>query len=335
MDEWAHRVKFYLRILPKVVQHCCIYGNSYIEICYSKKLRDEIVKLAVRDPKYMDFRRNMLGRIVFDERGEPESYVQYLEVDMPSQKKEIMQRGMRAIEIPKEKIVHTAFLTVGDSYYGIGLVEPCMNATRGKINAQKGFTHSIYRLGFPLLGIEVGNEQVFPDAEMIDKAVESFKNINERTLVGYPNYVKPKIIESSLRADKLREDIRHFESEQISGLGVPKALVTGSGEDVNRAVLDTMLTLFYQRIRMFQQAISDSYQEQLFYKIYEDKNLSSVPRLEWKESSIESLTTKAERLERYVKAGLLKPYPEREEEIKRWEGLPRNLESESKQVSIR
>ena len=324
MDEWAHRVKFKLRVLPKIVQHCCIYGNAWTEICYSKKIKDEIVKLSTRDPKYMDFRRSSLNnRIIFDKFGEPKEYVQYLEFDMPEQPNEIYQNGMRAIIIPKEKIAHTTFLTVGDSYYGIGLIEPCMNATLGKNNAQKGFTHSIFRLGFPLLGLKVGNDQVFPTPEMIDKAVEEFKNVNERTLVGYPHYVEPKIIESSMRADKLRDDIRHFTSEQISGMGVPSALVTGSGEDVNRAVLDTMLTLFYQKIRMFQESISSSLEEQLFVKIYEDKNFDDIPRLEWRESSIETLTAKSERLEKYVKVGLLKPYPELEDEIKKWERLPR------------
>jgi len=324
MDEWQRRVKFKSRVLPKVVQHCCIYGNSFVEICYSKKLKTEIVKLSPRDPKYMDFRRvGLNNQVKFDEFGEPEAYVQYLEFWHPKQPNEIMQAGRRAIVIPKDKIVHTTFLTVGDSYYGIGLIEPCYNAAIMKNNAMKGFAHSVFRLGYPIFGVEVGNDKIYPTPNMIDEAFNAFKEINERTLIAHPNWMKPYVIESKSKAERLREHVKLFIDEEVAGLGVPKALVTGSGEETNRAVLDTMLTLFYQKIKMFQDSISASYEEQLFYKIYEDKNLDTVPRLEWKETSIESLSAKAERIERYIKSGVLKPYKQLEESVKEWERLPK------------
>lgn len=328
MERFRKRTKFNLRVLPKIAQSISIYGNSWHEIAYdSNSTKDklpEIVRLPVRDPKYMDFRRQgMMHRIKFDKFGEPESYVEYLEFDLPKQPKEIMQIGRRCVEFPKDKIMHTVFLTVGDSFNGIGLIEPLYNAARAKRNAEAGFTHSIHRLGYPLIGLKVGTEGFYPTPDKIDKAVEGFKDIDETSVVGYPSYVEPVILESKSKGAELKQNIGYFTSEEITALGLPVALVTGAGEGTNRSVLDNMLSLFYQRIDMFQQAISSSLEDQVFQKIYEQQSMDSVPRLEWKESSIDSLMSKSERIERYIKTNALTPNEELEDLIREWERLPK------------
>ena len=321
MDAWARRVSLYRRVIPKICQNMLIYGNAWNEICYNRAGTD-IVKLPDRDPKYMDFKRTFMGRIEFDEYQEPAAYVQYLPWWAPKQPNEVMQMGRRAVLIPKEKIMHTPFITIGDSFDGVGLIEPLYNAAVSKQDAEKGFSFAIHRLGHFLLGVKVGSATVHPTENLLRQAAEAFKDINERSVVAYPDYVQPEIIEPKHGPERLREQIEYFVESEIAGLGLPACLVTGKGEAMNRAILDKLMVLFYQRLSMIQNNISQSLEEQVFTKIAEDKGFDEVPKLEWPEISIESLASKADRLASYAKAGIIQPDKKLENLIRRWENLP-------------
>jgi len=329
MDLFAKRVRLFGSVIPKICQNMLIFGNAWNEICYKKGDENkppherDIIRLFDRDPKYMDFRRaGINNRIVYDEFQEPKSYVLYLDYNIPSQPNEIMQMGKRAIELPKWKIMHTPFITLGDSYDGVGLIEPLYNSAIGKVNAEKGFTRHIYRLGHALVGVKVGSpDTIFPSKDQIDKAAEIFKDINESTTIAYPYYMQPEIIESKKGVEKLREQINYYIDQEIAGLGLPACMVTGRGEAMNRSVLDKLMVVFYQHITMIQNRISTSLEDNVFTKIYNDKNFDEVPKLVWPEISMESLASKAERLTSYIKSGALTPSPEIERKIKEWEGL--------------
>jgi len=157
---------------------------------------------------------------------------------------------------------------------------------------------------------------------LLRQAAEAFKDINERSVVAYPDYVQPEIIEPKHGPERLREQIEYFVESEIAGLGLPACLVTGKGEAMNRAILDKLMVLFYQRLSMIQNNISQSLEEQVFTKIAEDKGFDEVPKLEWPEISIESLASKADRLASYAKAGIIQPDKKLENLIRRWENLP-------------
>ncbi len=332
MDMWERRVRLKRQIVPKICQNALIFGKAFTEIAYARGMAPtsknnngnvEMAKLFCRDPKFYDFKRSgMLNRIEYDAYQEPKSYVQYLGWDIPKQPDETMQFGLRVVEIPKDKISLTVFLTLGDSFDGIGLIEPLYNAAVGKSNAEKGFTNSMYRLGHPLLGLGVGSESIFPTKDMIDQAAEGFKEINERNTVAYPYYIQPEVIEAKRGADRLREQIGYYVDEEIAGLGLAGALVTGRGESMNRSILDKLMVLFYQRLSMMQGNISASIEDDVFSKIAEQKGFDSIPTLEWNEISMESLSARAKRVVSYIKAGALKPTLALENLIRRWEELP-------------
>lgn len=338
MDGFARRIRLFRLIIPKIIQNLCVYGNAWNEIVYARNGREddlahrEIMNLPTRDPKYMDFLRdNITRKIVFNESGEPESYVQYLEYYVEKRPNEIMQFGKRAVKFPKERVMHTTLFTLGDSPDGVGLIEPSYNDFLGKNNARKGLVNSIYRLGFPLIGIKVGNEEIFPTEEMLKKAHNGFKGVNEKSIISHPHYVEPHIIEAK-RTDKMQGNLDYFIDAEITSIGAPRPLVTGSGERTNRSTLEKQMMLFYQRIRWIQNKVSISMEDQVFEKIAIQKGFDDVPRLEWGEVSMESLSGKADRLVKYIDAGVLTPDENIEEIVRKSERLPPLDKEKIKQV---
>jgi len=320
MDDFRKRTRLDGLVLPSMVQHLCIYGKSWNEKVFNDPRKNNgkkiIIKLDPMDPKFMDFRRDeYTKRIIWDEYGEPASYVEYLKFDIPRQPVEITQLGKRAIEFPKDKIEYTPLYTLGDSWEGIGLIEPSYNSARRKFETLQGIAHSIKRVGFPLVGLEVGTDSVFPTQEMIDNAAEEFKKLDEKTTIAYPNYVKPTIIESK-NIERIRKNADLFTEEEIAGLGLPRALVMGSGESTNRSTLEMQMILVFQTMGMIQNRISISMEDQVFPELVEEFNFEETPVLKWADPS-ESFMKKVKKVSRFLpKAKQPEERPEEEDKEK-------------------
>lgn len=325
MDSVLKKIKFYKRALPKIPLNCCIYGGAWNEMVLGDEVNSPVLNFPTRDPKYYDFLRSNYGRIVFNEHDEPLGYIQFLEYDIPEQPNEIRVMGQRAIQLPTDVLTHTTFLTVGDSFNGIGLIEPVYNAIRLKNNALK---EMVNRLKSPVIGIKVGTE-AFPvdDITRLDAAAENFRDIDEQSVISYPYYNAPELIEPKGKVN-FRENVDVFNHEVVAGLGLAEALITGRGENTNRSVLDDLLSLFYMRLDWFQEAISASLEEQLFTYMYHQKRFEEVPKLVWRDTSIDSLNAKSERLDRWLSNKVLRPTEDMEDLVREWENLPKRKKVE-------
>ena len=283
------------------------------------------------DPKSMDVKRNSMGKIIYAIDGRPEAYVQYVKWNVDTSKvpkeRQIQQTPMftfqsgRGILLKREEIVHFKLNTIGDSWWGIGLIEPIYNLVRVKQNAEAGYAEAIQRVAYPRIWVQVGDEQHPPTQEQIDDVESHLEQLESKHQFVSPYYYNPQILESK-RVERLADNLKYFSDQIVAGLGGPKPFITGLGTDTNKATLNDQKILFERQLKALQEQISQTIEKEVFSVIAKKYRFHSVPTLVWEEISTESLDSKADRLSKYVSAGLLIPDKEIRNIIRRSERLP-------------
>jgi len=332
VDEFLKRTRF-KNIMYKVILHTCIYGNAWLELIYANDAqgRKHLYLLDWIDPKVMDFYKDYQGRILYDKDQQPKAYVQYIDFNIPPEslkgKKIVMQAGKRGIYIPRERIAHFAIHTVGDNPHGIGLIEPIYNIVKISMNIEEGLGQSIYRRGFPIIVARVGDERHEPTQEQIDNVADNLKDVSFKNEFVFPYYYDVQILESKY-SFKMEMYLKYFNDMKIAALGLPRAFVTGSGAETNKAVLEKQNLLFERRIKQLQDEISQTFINKVFARMAELENFSNVPKFVWEDINIESMNAKAERLKTYVDSNLLVPDKTIRNIIRRAERLPEEGQEE-------
>lgn len=309
IEDFLKKIEFEDEILPKIVQHMCIYGNAYIEIVFNRGGTDVVDLSDPLDPKTIDFLRDQRTNVpILDKYGNPKMYTQRVSIGKP-------------IEISAEHIAHFRLYSLGASHLGIGMVEPVFWTALGKRSLDEKIAQQEFRRATPFVLVKVGNKDHPPSADEINTIHDAMKNITYKTDFVGPwwydiQFIKNDPSESSLNA------VRYFQDAVITGLGLPKAIVTGIGESENRAVLESLIAVTQRKVGRMQRAISNIMENKVFKKIVELKNFNEMPRMAWNEFSPESLTGKIMRMTREVQVGLLVPDEELQKQIRRWEKLP-------------
>ena len=323
------RASDFRNLLKTTVAHMLIYGNAFWE----KITNDGPKILAVTwiDPKSMDVKRTSMGKIIYDMDGKPTAYVQYVKwnVDTSKVPKErlIQQQPMfsyqsgKGILLKREEIVHFTLNTVGDSWWGVGLIEPIYNIVRVKQNAEAGYAEAIQRVAYPRIWVRIGDEQHPPTQEQIDDVWNQLKGLETKHQFVTPYYYNPQILESK-RVERLAQNLKYFSDQIVAGLGGPKPFITGLGTDTNKATLNDQKILFERQLKALQEQISHTIMKNVFADIAKQYRFRSVPVLVWEEISTESLDSKADRLVKYVNSGLLIPDKEIRNIVRRSERLP-------------
>ena len=308
IEKWLKQIEFQDEILPKIVNHMCVYGNAYVEIIYNAR-GDEIVDLSDPiDPKTIDFKKDAQGMPILDEWGNPSIYIQWTTSGKP-------------IEIPAEHIAHFKLYSLGSSQLGIGLIEPIFWVALGKRNLDEKIAQQEFRRATPFVVVKVGDKDHPPSTEEINAIHDALKNITYKTDFVGPYWYDFQFIKGE-PSDSTLSAAEYFVKQMIAGLGLPEAFITGRGEKVNRATLNILLSLTQRKVQRIQKSISNVMENKIFKRIVELKGFRETPRMVWNEFSPESLTTKIDRLVKEIQVGLLTPDDELRETIRRWENLP-------------
>jgi len=318
-------------LLTKIFQFQCIYGIAPVELIYAKN-KEEIVDLDIIDPKYFDYARDSAFRIAVDEYGNPLGYVQTLPgaVTIPEDKRikvpEGVKVGSNQIFFPPERVVVFKLYTVGSGLQAIGLIEPVYKTILELKAAEEGYTNAAYRVGNPLLFAKIGDEMHEPTEEQIANAIKELEDINSRTAFATAYYNDLQILESK-HPERLRSFLDYFIEQIITGMGMPKAFATGSGEATNRATLARQEYIAKLTLKDIIRRTTATIENKIFYRIAElynknHKKKIAVPKIVWGEVALEELDSKATRITQYAKVGLLQPDRNLEKWIREVESLP-------------
>jgi hypothetical protein len=324
MKKWDKTVNFYFSKYS-CFKHITIYGNAWGELLWGKTDGVDYLALDFVDPKSMDFLRDNMSNILYDNYGRPSGYCQRIPMNytktIPNNREVMSPTLGRAMLIKTNEMAHFTWNTVGDCINGIGLIEPQYDIIRIKKNVEKAFGQSSFRFGFPTPIIYVGDKEHPAKQEEIDKIVKDFAEKSEKSVLGYDHRVRVEMMEPKTLPD-MTQNLEYYIDRQVTVLGAPKALVTGSGEATNRSTLETQLSMFERNIRMILEKVGNSFEQEVFSILAEKMGWDEIPQIVWTDLSIRSLSDMADRLARYQRAGMMKYTPETENRLRELEGLP-------------
>jgi len=333
-DEW----------LEMTFRHEIVFGRAWTELIHNKK-GNRIVDLDVIDPKKMDYVKKLGDKIALDEQGNPVGYVQTLpllalaDIEKRRKFKPPTKYGIslqsNQIFLPPERIAHFKLYTIGDGFYGIGLVEPIHITARSKNEMQAALVNAMWRAGFPTPVHYGGDVDHEPTPAQVKSNFDKLKKMNYKYGFAMPYYNKLVFLEAK-HPEKLKEHLEYFDDQEITGLGMARAFITGSGEKgTNRAILTRQEHIMKLTLRDILKRTFSNIRAKIFHPIAELEGFKETPKLTSGEVVLQELDSKASRLAAYAKAGLLSPDPKFEEYIRKMEDLPkREPEEETPEEEI-
>jgi len=309
IDKWVIETNF-RELLKLTFQHKYIYGNAALRWKDSPDGTGSYLDFI--DPKSFDALRDGSGYVVFDEKGNPKGYVQYLNtnksysnLDIPKERiinQQVQfnyQSGTCMLFLPRE-IIHMRLNRLGDSWRGIGQIEPTYLDIVNFKNANEGFAESLQTIGYPRLVGYVGDDNHPPTMQKMDDLYDSILDLQENDKIVVPHYNKVELLSSSMISG-IKENLEYLKDNVVAGLGGPKALVTGLGTGANRHTLSDQKMWLQMGLKMEQQDTSYDITVKILKPLTEKLGLKETPVLIWQEVSVESLESKSSRLIEFMK----------------------------------
>jgi len=298
LDKITKQTRMRSRVIPDLVKDMCVFGTGWRYLLPNQDGR--ILRLSERDPKFMDIAKSdEHGKPypLLDDYEEPEYYVQYLEAfqQVPPEwkTKEIQQLGKRALRYEKYQILRANLFSIGDSFEGLGILEPMYIAGKNLNDVERATTQSILRLAYPIIYALVGDDRVYPTAQMIDETFEMMKEVNERTVFTLPSFVKPGILETK-KPDQMTENLGYYVDQMVAASGLPKTLATGAGEGANKHTLAELMRFLAGSFFMIQLSLKEAFETQFLPVIKETENLQGELSFKWLDTELEDVSTKVQ-----------------------------------------
>ncbi|MHA1304413.1 MAG: phage portal protein family protein [Candidatus Heimdallarchaeaceae archaeon] len=311
-------------LLYTIYQHQFLYGRAYIERMYSPS-SGELVDLDFIDPKYIDYAKDSNGNIALDKYGNPLGYVQKvpsigasnIRSDGPIPKE--VEVSSDEIFIKPDKVIQFNLFTAGSGFYGVGLVEPIYRTGLDKSRLREAITNLYLQLG-PRQIVKIGNETHEPTAEMMARVVQELERARYNSVFAVPYYADIDIKEAK-HPERLQNQLDFLTKEEIAVLG-PAALITGGGEATNRSTLNRQESVYKLKLQDAVKRTTTRLERELFSIIIEQEGLKEVPRIVGGEIDLVELDSKADRLAKLAKTGVITPDSELEKHIRELEDLP-------------
>jgi len=311
-------------LLRQIFKHQMIYGCAWNENIHNTK-GDKLIDLDLIDPKRMDYAKDENNNIVLDNIGNPIGYVQSVSWGSVFPKKFNPPQNISVDEnqlfIPSDYVTHYKLYTIGDSFYGIGLLEPSHSIAKYRMNIEKGFASSVQRVANPKLKIKIGDPMHEPTTDQVRKSMEQLKNANLKSVIGTPYWSDVSILEPTHIA-QMTEPLKYYMDVEVSSYMVPKAFALGSGESTNRATLSRQEYMLKLGLKEVIAQTTRTIEKNIFGLMKKYGQIDSIPKIEWGEIVLEELDSKSKRLIGYAKAGLITPDKKLESELRDLEGLP-------------
>jgi len=269
----------------------------------------------------MDYMKDGNSNILLDSENLPVGYIQRLSdynTHMVDNKKLITSGGVTGVRFDRNQVATFLLYTIGDGFYGVGVVEPVYSVALLKKDLERGMAHNVHRLLGLLEGI-VGDATHEPTGTQADNLLKKLQGINYKSEIVHPYYERVGMISGSETIRVIPPVIELLRSMIVSTIG-PKALITGSSESSTRQTLATQNRVMQRRIVTLQTKVSDSFKH-IFTRISEVENWPEIPKLVPKSRDVNDLNDKSTRLSAYVKSGVLLVTPELVKHILKEEGI--------------
>ena len=275
-------------LLKGIFRDQMVYGNAFVEIIFDES-DTKIADVSLIDPKRIDYAKNSEGKIILDSTGKPIGYSVKLESGtsavgdkIPEKYERKVRRDNDTIFILFKRICHFKLYTIGDGFYGIGLIEPAYKSGIYKKNMEKAKANFVYLKGFPQIVAYVGSDRRMATPADI-KAVEKQINTTDyQRNFTFPEWVKldsTKFSESNLSQESLKD----MRIDQISALGIPDAVASGQGQTANKQTLSKQSVEWEFTLKDLINTTMACFKKYLLKPIDKYNNYGGIPDIEWGE----------------------------------------------------
>ncbi len=238
---------------------------------------NEIVGLKTTHPLTMDFKRGINGEILLDTDGKfgpKDEYLAYTQT---------LEKEMKKKDIDKRRIMHLKFNSIGDEPQGISDLESIYKTRHRGMSIEDGIAQGAFRHGVPFLDVEVGDDQHQPDKEMMDTVRKEVAGSSYMSEFVHPPWYKVKMFEQFSLA-KSEGMMAPFITLAAAGVGIPEAVLLGSGEGVNKATIKELIGLLPDLvIKPRQRVLKLFLEDQLFAPLMEMAKIDEIPYIQWNE----------------------------------------------------
>jgi len=272
-----------------IARDAFVYGDAWCELVYKY---NKLIGVVSLNPRTIDYQKTDMGAIKLDSYGNPVGYLQTVNteqmLDPAVQRRLVTIGGVTGIPLRNDQVARFYFDKIGNGWYGLGLIEPIYSVTLGKNEAEMGLSHVIHKVGFPIIIMSVGDEDHQPTPDMIDSGLNMIRDLNYKTELSIPYYMKVDTLKVT-RIEKLKEFLDYFIEQQITGMGLPGAIATGRGEDVNRSTLVSQIKIFMKINDARRKLFADQFNTQILARLAKSRNWHRTPKIVPKPSDIENI----------------------------------------------
>jgi len=269
LNKWSKQVNL-SRILRIIVKDAFLYGRGFVELC-KNMLGTDIIYLHTIDPLKMDYMRDKLtNKPILDKYGRPIKY--------------IFKDEIKEIELDVEEVGHFKFFELSELDLGQSPLEPLYNVIVSKANFEKAAGEVLFRKGFPLWVLYVGDKEHPPTAEAMNYAEKEFKDIDRVTELIFPFYYKLDKIEAS-KIEELREYHEMFKNVINEGF-----LITPRPR-VRRRQVETADIEEESIVKSFQQELADQVMDQIIRRVVKIRKYKTTPTVVFQEIKPATLLT--------------------------------------------
>jgi hypothetical protein len=297
------------QLFELIIRYPLVYGDCPIEYIQDKN-SSKIMDLTYIDPKQVDYAKSGAGVIVLDDYGVPVGFTQTLpsgvKVPMPKNLPPEVVLKPNQIFLPYENIAYFKLWTVGNGFYGIGLIEPAYESIKTTMNLNKDYAQRAHTILFPQRVARVGDLNHRPSPEMLNNIVKKMRETTARSEMAVPYYVDIAIKEAK-NPDSMNQFLDYFNRDTIRSTGIPYPYATGESQNTNKASLNKINQFFELSIHDYVARACNKIEREIFKKIADSYGLKGYPMLKIGPIGVEETADKFTRLMGYLNAGVFSP----------------------------
>lgn len=290
------------------------FGNSFMELIYNTR-QTKIVDLRNLETKNVDYARDGEGNVALDDFGNPIGYVLLLDYGQNAVGKgdEVPEKYRRRVNLEStmifmlpHRIAHFKMNEKSDRLWGVGVLEPVIQAILRKQAIEEAQSNSIYTRGTsPVIGY-VGDTEHEATPDQLENILETISNMKHDRYFTFPNFVKIETLDVKT-SEEASDFLLFLDRKQASAAGIPLPFATSSGEATNRATLNNQQQMFDQVLEYYVNNFIQQFQNQVLKRIKSENKIADYPTLIWGDVKAEEKDSKSKRLHLYVLDGVLAP----------------------------
>lgn len=276
-----------------------INGTGFAEYVLADKM-DDILFLNVIPGDDIEVKVDTSGQVKLDTDGNPIDLL-YTGVDGNQRK------------VTKDKVFTVKMFGPEAEFLGQSPLETIYKPSLIKLNIEEALGQSIFRHGFPISVLSVGDEEHEVSAEGAKKLHSELKNISERDEWIIPYWWKFELLKGE-QLQGITEHLEYFSNVQFSAFAIPRATVFQTQMGRIGGAFQVILTEYEDTYQALQVRLCKQIQEQLFPqilltrgKVREREELSpeDIPTCRFKPTVQSQKLNKARRIAILARAGVI------------------------------